>query len=58
MCNTMHHQSNTAKECVKRRKWLTTRNIHFYDKNLNDKSKIVIKIAFYDEYFGFIIDQW
>ena len=35
----------------------TTRNIHLYDKNFNDESKIVIKIAFYDENFGFVIDH-
>jgi hypothetical protein len=35
----------------------TTRNIHFYDENLNDESEIVIKITFYDKNFGFIIDH-
>ena len=37
---------------------LTTRNIHFYDENANDESKIIIEDLFYDEYFCFIIDQW
>jgi len=36
---------------------LTIRNIHFYDKNFNDKSKTVIKNAFSDKNFGFIIDH-
>ena len=35
----------------------TTRSIHYYDENLNDETKTVIKIAFYDKYFGFIIDH-
>jgi len=35
----------------------TNRNIHLYDENLNDESETVIKIAFYDEYFDFIIDH-
>ena len=35
----------------------TTRNIHFYDENHNDESETVIKIAFYDENFSFVIDH-
>ena len=36
----------------------TTRNIHFYDENLNDESKTVIEEHFYDEFFCFAIDRW
>ena len=36
----------------------TTRNIQFYDKNLNDESETIIEYRFYDEYLRFIIDQW
>ena len=38
--------------------FLTTRNIHFYDENVNDESETVIEERFYDEYFRFIIDRW
>ena len=31
--------------------------MHFYDENFNDESKTIIKIAFYDEIFGFVIDH-
>jgi hypothetical protein len=28
------------------RKWFTTRNIHFYDENVNDESEIIIEERF------------
>jgi hypothetical protein len=35
----------------------TIRNIHFYNENVNNESETVIKNAFYDENFGFVIDH-